>query len=369
MVLTKMIRLVVLSTILGIGLITVIVCAFLGVSMFYLWFISAATICVLIYVTLMFYQWHRPGFRRMFFISMIVVGTVSIYTYEQRSGDLQTIEEPYIALEQWEPFHPNRPREFREEDVSVSLDSIQIAGSTFLYPLYSSFVEAIVSDEDPLQAHQKLSASSRPLDELEDSNTVVFMPEYLLPADESYETTPIANDALVFFTHQDQEVTELSRDQVQAIYNGDMANWSQVGGTVQSIRNYQRDEEDSQLAFEWFMRGEPSSSLMEDSIGMNQSESSVVTTYENYENAIGYTFFSNYNYASSNHHIQALALDDTEPTQQAISLKNYPISITIYAVTLPNPSEELNQFIEWLQSDQAQTIVEAVGFGTINDEQ
>ncbi|MED4126643.1 substrate-binding domain-containing protein [Shouchella miscanthi] len=352
MFVTKMIRIIVLSTIVFIGFVTVMICAFLGMSIFYLWLLSAATICIVIYVTLMFYQWHRPGFRRMFFLSMIIVGLVSIYTYEQRNNALKTIAEPYVPLEQWEPFHPNRPIEIERAETNLSSDSIRITGQAFLYPLYSSFVEATFSSVDPSYARQVLDTASRPLDSL-GNDTIAFVPEYLLPADHSVEPVPIAKDAFVFFTHQEQEVETISRDQVQSIYTGALSNWSQVGGATQAIRQYQRKEEDSQEAFEWFME--------------ESSQTDPTTPYVNVQNAIGFTFYSNYQFVEDTNQTKLLAIDHVAPSQQTLESHEYPIPITVYAVTSTTPNDEVTSFIEWIQSEEAQTVIESVGFSPIQE--
>ncbi|RQW18503.1 hypothetical protein EH196_16105 [Bacillus sp. C1-1] len=351
---TKMIRIIVLSAIVMFGLATVLICAFLGVSIFYLWFLSAATICIVIYVTLMFYQWHLPGFRRMFFLSMVIVGLVSIYTYEQRNHALETVEEPYVSLTLWEPFHPIRPTEIERAETALSLDSIKVTGQSFLYPLYSSFVEATFSSVDPSYARQVLDTASRPLDSL-GNDMIGFVPEYHLPLNHSIDAVPIAKDALVFFTHQEQEVKAISLDQVQSIYTGSLSNWSQIGGATQAIRQYQREEEDSQEAFEWFME--------------DTSQLESTTPYENIENAIGFTFYSNYQFVENTNQTKLLAIDNVAPSQQTLESQEYPIPVTIYAVTTTTPNENVTEFMEWIQSEEAQTIIESVGFSPIQEDE
>lgn len=104
MFVSKLFRIVVLSVVLLIGIGSALVAVFTGTSYFYLAIIVGATVCVWIYVSLMFYQWHRPGFRRMFLLSMIVVAGISIYTYEQRQEQIETIDEPHSSIELFKPF-------------------------------------------------------------------------------------------------------------------------------------------------------------------------------------------------------------------------------------------------------------------------
>lgn len=45
-----------------------------------------------------------------------------------------------------------------------------------------------------------------------------------------FEVVPCARDAFVFLVNQDGLVTELSTDQIKAIYSGAAKTWDQVGG-------------------------------------------------------------------------------------------------------------------------------------------
>ncbi len=46
-------------------------------------------------------------------------------------------------------------------------------------------------------------------------------------------------------THVDIEALDLTTDQIKAIFSGEVANWSEVGGVDQAIILYVRDEDDS----------------------------------------------------------------------------------------------------------------------------
>lgn len=58
---------------------------------------------------------------------------------------------------------------------------------------------------------------------------------------------PVAKIASTFFVHPGAGVTQLSTEQVTAIYAGRIANWKDVGGADQRIRVVRREEADSTL--------------------------------------------------------------------------------------------------------------------------
>ena len=51
-----------------------------------------------------------------------------------------------------------------------------------------------------------------------------------------YHLTPIGREAFVFFVNSRNPVTELTVDEIQGIYTGEITNWREVGGEDQSIR-------------------------------------------------------------------------------------------------------------------------------------
>lgn len=51
---------------------------------------------------------------------------------------------------------------------------------------------------------------------------------------------PVAWDAIVFVVHKDNPVDNISMEQVRAIYNGKITNWSQLGGMDKPINLYVR---------------------------------------------------------------------------------------------------------------------------------
>ena len=62
-----------------------------------------------------------------------------------------------------------------------------------------------------------------------------------IPEDDAYWFNPVALDGLVVITHPENPVTELSRGEVQGIFNGRIVNWSAVGGTDQPITLISRE--------------------------------------------------------------------------------------------------------------------------------
>jgi phosphate transport system substrate-binding protein len=52
---------------------------------------------------------------------------------------------------------------------------------------------------------------------------------------------PVAWDAIVFVVHENNPISNITMEQVRAIYNGDITNWAQLGGVDKPIDLYVRE--------------------------------------------------------------------------------------------------------------------------------
>ena len=61
--------------------------------------------------------------------------------------------------------------------------------------------------------------------------------------------------------------------------------------------------------------------------------------------------------------IKLLSIDGVKPTAENIANGKYPLTTTLYAITLEdNPKSTVEPFLAWMQSEQGKTIVEQTGY-------
>ena len=104
--------------------------------------------------------------------------------------------------------------------------------------------------------------------------------------------TPIGKESFVFFVNAQNEVKGLTVDEIKGIYSGKITNWKDVGGKNKEIRAFQRPEDSgSQTALQKLMGDVPiMDPPVENVIDLMGGIIAQVSTYQNYNNAIGYTF-------------------------------------------------------------------------------
>ncbi|MBQ4133188.1 MAG: substrate-binding domain-containing protein [Desulfovibrionaceae bacterium] len=180
------------------------------------------------------------------------------------------------------------------------------------------------------------------------------------------EITPIAKDALVFMVYKDNPVDNLSIEQIQAIYRGEINNWEEVGGEDEKIFPFQRPEgSGSQTAM---------CEQVMDSLKMTDPlpEKHVVAghvvketaEFRDRAEALGYAFFWHAGklFPSGHGRTKLLAVNGVKPYLGHITDNSYPLIIPLVAVTLRPRSPQTQALIDWLTGPEGQALIKNTGY-------
>lgn len=188
-----------------------------------------------------------------------------------------------------------------------------------------------------------------------------------------FEMLPIAKEAFVFFINSENRVDNLSIEELQKIYTGEIRNWREVGGSDEEIIAYQNPKNStSQNTMQSLVM---KNLILMDAPSINVSDSSyeinnLVSTYNNERNAIGYSsytmvkrLFSTLNNVISSK-IKLLKVNNIEPNVQTIIDKSYPFETNYYIVL--NDSDESNsasrELAKNMLSARGKAILENAGY-------
>ena len=263
---------------------------------------------------------------------------------------------------------------FKIEDNLPSLD-----GATALYPVYAAFAQAVYPEKeyDLYDSEVVSSQTSHAFDRLVKREVdIVFMAhpsEKQMKAAErngvELSMIPIGREAFVFFVHTKNAVEELTVEQIQGIYSGKIMNWKEVGGVDEEIRAFQRPEgSGSQSALISVMGGIPlMEAPSEDIVSAMGGIIKETTNYRNRTNAIGFSFRHFSQEMVHNGKIKNIAVEGILPTKENIQNETYPIVDQFYAITAGSENPHVEAFIEWMQSDQGQKIVDLTGYVPITE--
>jgi phosphate transport system substrate-binding protein len=156
------------------------------------------------------------------------------------------------------------------------------------------------------------------------------------------------------FTHSAVGITELSSEQMTAIFTGEVTNWSEVGGPDADIILYVRDESDSATsALREAIFGE---AAFADSAVVLTSAGDMLSAVEGTENSVGFGTWPAALAEGSD--VSAVALDGVTPGEDT-----YPITNAMGLAFLADRQSDVQPLIDWLQAAHGQEML--AGFDMI----
>mgnify|MGYP004615083669 CR=1 FL=1 len=259
-------------------------------------------------------------------------------------------------------------------------------GSTSTYEITNNiynhyYINSENSDAKP-KKHSKTSNSYKRL--IDGEVELIFVPD---PSDEikkyaqdkgvKLKYVPIANEALVFFTSSENNVKNITREQLYEIYvNNSINNWKTLGGDDKYLAAYCRNNDSgSHAQMEKFILNghnineeisrERTSVLMAniltDVIDYNKMNKS---SY-----AIGYSLYYYYTnmkaFYGSLQELELMDINGIQPNDDTISSGQYPFTTYYYAVCRDEENPKVSEFIKLLQSDFGDLIIKLSGLGVM----
>ena len=182
----------------------------------------------------------------------------------------------------------------------------------------------------------------------------------------SFDLTPVARDAFVFFVHADNPCTNLTTAQIRDIYSGRATAWRSVGVPFDApLLPFQRNKNSgSQTTLERIMGDVPNMPpLEEDRLGGMGDIFRDVADYRNRRGAIGFSFRYYATELVSAGKIRLLSLDGVPPTPENIASGRYPFVTDSYLVTTSAPrSPDVQRLAAFLTSPPGRALVSAIGY-------
>lgn len=177
--------------------------------------------------------------------------------------------------------------------------------------------------------------------------------------DEPAQEHVIALDGLAIIVHPGNRVPALSTDQIRAIFQGKISDWSAVGQPVGAIRLYARDDKSG--TFDTFkslvLRGEGMSPRTQRFESTDALSAAVAAD----RNGIGFVGLAGVG------HSRPVAVSGTQtrpmlPAALSIATEDYLLSRRLMLYSTRASSEQARRFIEFVQSADGQALVDHVGF-------
>ena len=181
------------------------------------------------------------------------------------------------------------------------------------------------------------------------------------------EIVPICKEGFVFLVNDSNPVQSLTDEEVVGIYQGNIVNWSEVGGEDLPLIAYQREPNSgSQTMMELaVMKGRslmpaPSSQIV---FGMGALIDSVAE-YSNAKGALGYSMFYYVSSMYVDRAVRMMGIDGVVPSRATIQDESYPYTVRYYAVLRKEEASNspARRLLAWILSEEGQHVADNAGF-------
>ena len=248
-------------------------------------------------------------------------------------------------------------------------------GATALVPVYAAFIDAVYpegsvtfeggsfSDDNYYgenfapDSKMQYKNSVRGFTALVDGETDIFFCAKPSAEQQQYAQEkgveiiyiPIGLEAFVFFVNADNPVDGLTTEQIRDIYAGKYTNWTDVGGANRAINPVTRP------------KGSGSQSAMDSFMGEREIATKSLFAFTGA--SIGYSFRYYMDGMVGNDAVKMLSLNGIYPDAENIRNGTYPVIAQFYAAyRADNTNENIQKLIDWILSDEGQTIIEKSGY-------
>ena len=245
-----------------------------------------------------------------------------------------------------------------ESETAPVMGSVSTDGSTSMEKVIGSLGEAFQLENEQVTFTYNPTGSGSGIKAVQEERCDIGLSSRDLKAEEieaGLEATVLAYDGIAVVVNPGNAVSDLTLEQIAAIFTGEITNWSEVGGGDAEIVLIGRE------AGSGTRDGFESITGTEDACEYRQeltSTGDVIATVAQNPGAIGYASL-----ASVGDTVKALTVGGIEPTEASVKDGSYLIQRPFVLVTNANvPLTEAAQlFFDWATSADAAEIISAAG--------
>jgi phosphate transport system substrate-binding protein len=234
---------------------------------------------------------------------------------------------------------------------SLSESALRIYATSAALPLVTDLTNAFsgVYAGEHLRFETRSGGYRAMLERLLDGETPYFVTNYL-PADSPLLAWPIAQDGIAVIVHPNNPVTDLSPDQLRAIFQGQVSNWRELGGpNLDLVVISREDGSGTRAEFETLVMGRRRTTF---AARIAPSSTGMIASVAATPGGIGYVSL-----AFLDTRVRALRVAGVPCTLATIRDNTYPLRTTVFMVGLEEPMDVYREFIGWAQSTSGQAVV------------
>ena len=250
-----------------------------------------------------------------------------------------------------------------------STSSITVAGSTTCLPIAEIAAEGF-KEETGIDVLVSGLGSSAGIEAVSAGTADIASSSRGLNADEQdLGLTPIviAHDGIAVIVSDDNPVDNLSTEQLRDIYAGKITNWKEVGGEDLRIQVINRDEASgTREAFRTIVMDDTPFDRRSAVLSGTGQVRDVVSRSRG---AIGYISLGFVDSLNANTSVKAVSVNHVEAFEKTVASGGYPISRDLYFFVKGAPSQQAQDYIDYVTSEKMDKQIREAGFIPVtNDE-
>ncbi len=245
------------------------------------------------------------------------------------------------------------------DDASDLSGSISLAGSTSMEKLCEALSESFMEKYPNITVTVEYTGSGAGLESLAAGSVDIGNASRHLKDEETSAgavENVVAIDGIAVITDKENEVTDLTADDLAKIYKGEITNWSELGGQDEAIVVIGREAgSGTRDAFEELLDVADACQYAQEL----DSTGGVLAKVASTPGAIGYVSLD-----VVDDTIQTVALNSVEPTEENILAGDYLLSRPFVMATNGEISEQnelVQTWFDYVQSDEGESVISSIG--------
>jgi len=245
------------------------------------------------------------------------------------------------------------------EETSGLSGKISLAGSTSMEKLCEAMSESFMEANPGVTVTVEYTGSSAGVEALLQGSADIGNASRELKSGEKEKgavQNVVAIDGIAVITDRENSVTDLTMEQLSAIYTGQVKNWSELGGKDEAIVVIGREAgSGTRGAFEELLGVEDACDYAQEL----DSTGAVLAKVASIPGAIGYISLD-----AIDDSVQSMALNGVAATEENISAGTYQLSRPFVMATkgeISQQSELVQAWFEYVSSEEGQAVVSGVG--------
>ncbi len=176
--------------------------------------------------------------------------------------------------------------------------------------------------------------------------------------------TPVAWDAIVVISHPKNPVKNITLDDLEGVFSGEILNWKDLGGPDAPIDLVAREGKISGVGrmVRELLFADPEMDFPPHTIRL-RSSGPVEKYVEAHETALAFTGIS----SARKRRVGFMAINGIQPTYENISSGSYPLYRPLYLTSHKHSSQTVKDFIRFATRPKGQAIIKAQGTVTLRD--